>query len=154
MVAWSLILGTGGFLFFGALSDRIGRKPIILAGCVLAAVTFLPVFGFLTKTANPAIYQAHQTPVSVKVAAEDCSFQFNPTGTVKFTSSCDIAKAQLARSSVNYSTEEGAAPGTLAVVKVGETVIESYDASEKGQSCFRRQPERGTETSGLSTGAC
>lgn len=130
MVAWSLILGTGGFLFFGALSDRIGRKPIILAGCVLAAVTFLPVFGFLTKTANPGLYQAHQTPVSVKVSAEDCSFQFNPTGTVKFTSSCDIAKAQLARSSVNYTTEEGAAPGTLAVVKVGDATIESYDAGK------------------------
>jgi hypothetical protein len=130
MVAWSLILGTGGFLFFGSLSDRIGRKPIILAGCALAAATFLPVFNFLTETANPAIYKAHQTPVSVKVFAEDCSFQFNPTGTVKFTSSCDIAKAQLARSSVNYTTEEGAAPGTLTVVKVGETAIESYDAGK------------------------
>ena len=130
MVAWSLILGTGGFLFFGSLSDRIGRKPIILAGCLLAAATFLPVFGFLTKTANPAIYAAHQTPVSVKVAAEDCSFQFNPTGTVKFTSSCDIAKAQLARTSVNYETVEGSAPGTLAMVKVGETEIQSYDAGK------------------------
>lgn len=130
MVAWSLILGTGGFLLFGSLSDRIGRKPIILAGCLLAAATFLPVFGFLTKTANPALYTAHQTPVSVTVAAEDCSFQFNPTGTVKFTSSCDIAKAQLARTSVNYTTVEGAAPGTLAVVKVGETAIPSYDAGK------------------------
>lgn len=130
MVAWSLILGTGGFLLFGSLSDRIGRKPIILAGCLLAAATFLPVFGFLTKTANPALYNAHQTPVSVTVAAEDCSFQFNPTGTVKFTSSCDIAKAQLARTSVNYTTIEGAAPGTLAVVKVGETAIPSYDAGK------------------------
>ena len=130
MVAWSLILGTGGFLFFGSLSDRIGRKPIILTGCLLAAVTFLPVFGFLTKTANPAIYAAHQTPVSVTVYKEDCSFQFNPTGTVKFTSSCDIAKAQLARTSVNYTTVEGAAAGTPAVVKVGETSIQSYDAGK------------------------
>ena len=130
MVAWSLILGTGGFLFFGALSDRIGRKPIILVGCLLAAVTFLPVFGFLTKTANPAIYAAHQTPVSVTVYKEDCSFQFNPTGTVKFTSSCDIAKAQLARTSVNYTTVEGAAAGTPAVVKVGETTVQSYDAGK------------------------
>jgi len=130
MVAWSLVLGTGGFLLFGALSDRIGRKPIILAGCLLGAVSFLPVFGFLTKTANPAIYAAHQTPVTVTVAPGDCSFQFNPTGTAKFTSSCDIAKAQLARSSVNYSSVETAAPGTMAVVKVGETSIESYDASK------------------------
>jgi len=130
MVAWSLILGTGGFLVFGALSDRIGRKPIILTGCLLAALTFLPAFNFLTKTANPAIYAAHQTPVTVTVDEKDCSFQFNPTGTVKFTSSCDIAKAQLARASVNYTTIEGAAPGTPAVVKVGDASIGSYDAGK------------------------
>jgi MFS family permease len=129
MVAWSLILGTGGFLIFGALSDRIGRKPIILTGCLLGAITFLPVFTLLTKTANPALYTAHQTPVTVTVSPTDCSFQFNPTGTVKFTSSCDIAKAQLARTSVNYETIESAA-GTVATVKVGETAIPSYDASK------------------------
>ena len=130
VVAWSLILGTGGFLLFGSLSDRIGRKPIILGGCLLAAVTLMPTFNFLTKTANPALYAAHQTPVTVTVAAEDCSFQFNPTGTVKFTSSCDIAKAQLARTSVNYTTVEGAAAGTMAMVKIGDTEIPSYDASK------------------------
>jgi len=130
MVAWSLILGTGGFLVFGALSDRIGRKPIILTGCLLGALTLLPVFNFLTKTANPALAAAHQTPVTVTVDEKDCSFQFNPTGTAKFTSSCDVAKAQLARTSVNYNTIEGAAPGTPAVVKVGETSIESYDAAK------------------------
>jgi MFS family permease len=129
MVAWSLILGTGGFLIFGALSDRIGRKPIILTGCLLGALTFLPVFTALTKTANPALFMAHQTPVTVTVSPTDCSFQFNPTGTVKFTSSCDIAKAQLARTSVNYETIESAA-GTIATVKVGETAIPSYDASK------------------------
>ena len=129
MVAWSLVLGTGGFLLFGALSDRIGRKPIILTGCLLAAITFLPVFNLLTKTANPAIHAAHQTPVTVTVSPEDCSFQFNPTGTVKFTSSCDIAKAQLARTSVNYETIVGK-PGMLAEVKVGDTLIVSYDASK------------------------
>ncbi len=129
MVAWSLILGTGGFLVFGALSDRIGRKPIILTGCLLGALTFLPVFSALTKTANPALYMAHQTPVTVTVSPTDCSFQFNPTGTVKFTSSCDIAKAQLARTSVNYETIEDAA-SAVATVKVGETAIPSYDASK------------------------
>ena len=129
MVAWSLILGTGGFLVFGALSDRIGRKPIILTGCLLAALTFLPVFNLLTKTANPALYAAHQTPVTVTAAPLDCSFQFNPTGTVKFTSSCDIAKAQLARTSVNYETIESAA-ATVASVKIGDVTIESYDASK------------------------
>lgn len=127
-VAWSLILGTGFFLFFGALSDKIGRKPIILAGCLLAALTYFPVFKFLTATANPALHAAHQTVVTVTVNPEDCSFQFNPTGTAKFTSSCDIAKAQLARTSVNYTTVEDAA-ATIASVKIGETVIPSYDGA-------------------------
>jgi MFS family permease len=128
MVAWSLILGTGGFLFFGGLSDRIGRKPIILTGCLLGALTLIPVFNFLTKTANPVLYQAHQTAVLVTAADEDCSFQFNPTGTVKFTSSCDVAKAQLARTSVNYETVKDPAM-TVAQVKIGDTVIASYDGA-------------------------
>ncbi len=130
LVAWSLILGTGGFLFFGSLSDKIGRKPIILAGCLIAAITYLPVFGFLTKTANPALYAAHQTPVIVTTAPDDCSFQFNPANspTVKFLTSCDIAKAQLAKTSVNYDTVEGAA-GMIAEVKIADTVIPSIDGA-------------------------
>ncbi|MFZ1660571.1 MAG: MFS transporter [Paracoccaceae bacterium] len=128
LVAWSLILGTGGFLFFGSLSDKIGRKPIILAGCLIAALTYFPVFKALTKTANPMLYEAHQTAVTVTADPETCSFQFNPTGTAKFTSSCDIAKALLAKSSVNYESSAAAA-GTLAEVKIGETVIPSYDAT-------------------------
>jgi MFS family permease len=131
MVAWSLILGTIGFLIFGALSDRIGRKPIILVGCLLGALTFFPVFNQLTKLANPALHAAHQTKVTVTADPADCSFQFNPTGTLKFTKSCDVAKAQLARTSVNYETIAGPA-GSIAEVKVGETVIKSYDASANG----------------------
>jgi MFS family permease len=127
LVAWSLILGTGGFLFFGSLSDKIGRKPIILAGCLIAAITYFPVFKFLTQTANPVLYAAQQTPVTVSADPADCSFQFNPTGTVKFTNSCDIVKAQLSRTSVNSTTVDAAA-GTLASVKVGETDIPAYDA--------------------------
>ncbi len=129
LVAWSLILGTGGFLFFGSLSDRIGRKPIILAGCAIAALTYFPVFEALTRVANPTLHAAHQTPITVHVAPDDCSFQFNPTGTVRFTSSCDIAKAQLARTSVNYETVQDLAAGTPAYVTVGETTITSYDAT-------------------------
>ncbi|SEN62673.1 Predicted arabinose efflux permease, MFS family [Gemmobacter aquatilis] len=126
-VAWSLILGTGGFLFFGSLSDKIGRKPIILAGCLIGALTFQPVFQFLTATANPALHAAHQIKVSVTADPETCSFQFNPTGVAKFTSSCDITKALLAKSSVNYETIPAPA-GTIAEVKIGDTVIPSYDA--------------------------
>ncbi|MBD9527867.1 MFS transporter [Paracoccus sp. PAR01] len=127
-VAWSLILGTGGFLFFGSLSDRIGRKPIILGGCLLAAITYFPVFHALTQTANPALYAAQQTPVTVTTDLSTCSFQFNPTGTAKFTSPCDIAKATLAKSSVNYTTVAGT-PAAGAEIKIGDTVIPSYDAS-------------------------
>ena len=129
MVAWSLILGTYGFLFFGGLSDRIGRKPIILTGCLIGALTLIPAFNFLTKTANPVLYLAHQTPVVVTANEEDCSFQFNPTGTVKFTNACDVAKAQLARTSVNYTTVYSP-DQALAEIKVGETVIPSYNAAE------------------------
>jgi MFS family permease len=119
LIAWSLILGTGGFLFFGALSDKIGRKPIILGGCVIAALTFFPLFKALTAAANPALYTAQQnTQVVVKADPADCSFQFNPVGTAKFTNSCDIAKALLARGAVNYRTEDAPA-GTKATVNVG-----------------------------------
>jgi MFS family permease len=130
LIAWSLILGTGGFIFFGSLSDRIGRKPIILAGCLLAAVTYFPVFKTLSEAANPALYKAQQaTPVIVLAAPNDCSFQFNPTGTSKFTSSCDVTKALLARSSVAYSVQEAPA-GSIAKVKVGDKEVASYDSSK------------------------
>jgi len=128
LVAYSLILGTPFFVIFGTLSDKIGRKPIIMAGCLLAVVTYFPVFTALTKAANPDLAAAQaKNKVIVTADPKECSFQFNPTGTVKFTSSCDIAKQVLAGASVSY--DNVAAPaGTVASIKIGETAIPSYNA--------------------------
>ena len=120
LIAWSLTLGTGFFLVFGALSDRIGRKPVILGGCLVAALTFFPLFQALTATANPALHRAQQSsPVVDTADPADCSFQFNPTGTVKFANSCDIAKSTLARNAVSYTTVDAPA-GAVAMVKIGD----------------------------------
>ena len=128
LVAYSLILGTPFFVVFGMLSDKIGRKPIIMAGCLLAALTYFPVFTALTKAANPDLAAA-QAANQVVVTADpsECSFQFNPTGTVKFTSSCDIAKQVLAGASVSYENAPGTT-GTPATIKIGTTEISSYTA--------------------------
>ncbi|MDR3454544.1 MAG: MFS transporter [Rhodoferax sp.] len=126
MVALSLVIGTPFFIVFGALSDKIGRKPIIMAGCLLAVLTYFPVFSALTRAANPDLAAAQaKNQVVVTADPNECSFQFNPTGTVKFTSSCDIAKQVLAGASVSYDTAPAAA-GTPATIKIGETVIPSY----------------------------
>ena len=128
LVAYSLILGTPFFVVFGMLSDKIGRKPIIMAGCLLAALTYFPVFTALTKAANPDLAAAQAAnQVVVTADASECSFQFNPTGTVKFTSSCDIAKQVLAGASVSYENAAGAA-GAPAIIKIGATEIASYTA--------------------------
>ena len=129
-VAASLFIGTPFFIVFGALSDKIGRKPIIMLGCLLAVLSYFFAFEQLTKAANPDLHAAQLANKVVVVAdPAECSFQFNPTGTVKFTSSCDIAKQKLAASSVSYSNEI-AAPGTPAIIKVGEKVISTVVTPE------------------------
>ena len=127
LIALGLLIGTPFFVFFGSLSDRIGRKPIILAGCLIAALTYFPLFKALTHYANPALEVAtQQSPIVVIADPSECSFQFNPVGTAKFTSSCDIAKGALSKAGLNY--DNVAAPaGTLAQIKVGDTVVNTYN---------------------------
>lgn len=125
LIAIALIIGTPGFVFFGWLSDKIGRKPIILVGCALAALTYFPTFHALTKAANPALAQAQASaPIKVVVNDADCSVQFDPVGRNKFdTKSCDIAKSFLAKSGVSY-TKVDAPAGTVASIKIGtETLV-------------------------------
>ncbi len=129
LIAAALLIGTPFFIIFGSLSDKIGRKYIIMIGCVLAALTYFPIFKAMTHYANPALEAAQQSaPVTVVADPAECQFQFNPTGTKKFTSSCDIAKAKLAAASVNYRNEVAPA-GTPAVIKIGDKVLEAYSAS-------------------------
>jgi len=124
LVAASLIIGTPFFVLFGTLSDKIGRKPIILAGLALAVVTYFPLFNWLTQAANPDLAKAQQTAkVSVTAAAGDCSFQGNPVAReIDFTKSCDIAKRFLAQNSVSYDNAVAPAAGP-AVVKIGDKEI-------------------------------
>jgi MFS family permease len=131
LIAGSLVVGTPFFIVFGALSDRIGRKMIIMLGLLLAIITYIPntplsVFNALTHFANPALEKAMAlSPAVITVDETECTFQFNPTGTAKFTSSCDIAKQVMASNSASYSTVAGAV-GSVAKVKIGETEIEGY----------------------------
>jgi MFS family permease len=123
LIVVALALGTPGFILFGWLSDRIGRKPIILAGFLLAALTYFPIFKGITHFANPRLEAAlASAPVTVISDPSECSFQFKATGTEKFTTGCDIAKSALVNLSVNYQNQE-APKGTPAQVKVGEQTL-------------------------------
>jgi len=129
LIAGSLALGTSFFIVFGWLSDRIGRKPIVLGGCLIAALTYFPIFKGLTHFGNPALEAASLTnPVVVTADPGRCSFQFNPVGTAKYTSSCDIAKASLARAGIPYSNVN-APPGSVASIAVGKTLVASYEGN-------------------------
>jgi len=128
LVAMGLLIGTPFFILFGWLSDKIGRKPIILAGCALAALTYFPLFNALTVAANPALASAQRTaPIVVVANQSECSFQFDPVGRNKFDSqSCDVARAFLSRAGVSYNNE-AAEPGALAEVHVGTRIIRAPD---------------------------
>ncbi|OYW32491.1 MAG: MFS transporter [Rhizobiales bacterium 12-66-7] len=123
LIAWSLVLGTGFFVFFGWLSDKIGRKPIILAGCLIAASCYFPLFNMITTAANPALEKAI-TSVKVAVVADPatCGSLFNPVGTRVYTAPCDLARDFLAKSSVRYTTEVAPA-GTPTTIRVNDTVV-------------------------------
>jgi MFS family permease len=128
MIAIALVIGTPFFLLFGWLSDRIGRKKIILAGCLLAALAYFPLFHSLAKAVNPALYAAQQrAPVTVIADPADCSLQFDPIGKTQFDrKSCDIAKSFLAKAGVAYSNE-GAPVGSIAKMRVGDALIDVPD---------------------------
>ena len=127
LVFASLLIATPFFLIFGTLSDRIGRKPIIMAGCLIAALAYFPLFKALTQAANPALAAA-QASAKVTLTADpsECSFQFNPTGLSKFTSSCDVAKQVLTANSVSYEDIAGSGP---AKIMIGDKAIDSYAAA-------------------------
>jgi hypothetical protein len=125
LIAVALILGTPFFLFFGSLSDRVGRKPIILAGCLIAAVCYFPLFHALTSFANPKLQAAIQaSPVTVAGPPANCNLVLNLTGTAKFTTPCDTSRTFLANAGVNYELIDGPGP---AVVKIGADSVAGYD---------------------------
>ena len=164
MIAASLLIGTPFFVVFGTLSDKIGRKPIIMAGCLLAVLTYFPVFKMLTEAANPDLARA-QASAGVTVTADPatCSFQGNPVAReIDFRSSCDIAKRYLSQNSVSYENVVGA-PGSPAVIKIGDKTIEAPvgtvvkqkfdEASVKTIAEFKKSASAQLKTAGYPTSA-
>ena len=157
MIALSLVIGTPFFVFFGWFSDKIGRKPIIMLGCLLAVLTYYPtgilkhipggeaysypgIFELLTQTANPQLAAAiEKTPVSVIADPSECRLQFDPVGKSKFTAPCDVAKAALVKAGVPYSNKTG--PSGTAQIRIGDQIIESYDAAAPGANGARFHKE-------------
>ncbi|ATQ43565.1 MFS transporter [Caulobacter mirabilis] len=137
LVAIALLLGTPFFVFFGWLSDKVGRKPIIMAGCLLAAVTYFPLFGALTMAANPQLARAAASaPVTVIADPADCSFQFDPVGKTVFNTSCDLAKSYLAKAGITYQNQAAPA-GSLARVQIGDRVLPSFAGDKMDKAGFK-----------------
>ena len=143
IIAAALLIGTPFFVIFGALSDRIGRKPIIMGGCVLAALTYFPTFKTITHAANPALERAVSTaPVSVVADPDACSLQFDPVGKQTFRRSCDVAKSALAKAGVPYTNIE-APTGSIAEVRIGAgaeaVVLRSFEGMTLGSIEFKAE---------------
>src|SRR4029077_9478527 len=137
LIAAALVIATPFFVVFGRLSDRIGRKKIVLTGCLIAAITYIPIFEGITHYANPAIEAAAAaSPVTVIADPNACSFQFDPVGKTACVKSCDWAKAALAKAGVPY-TNEAAPPGTLARVKIGNGEITSVEGTGMPTAAFK-----------------
>ena len=154
LIGTALLIGTPFFVFFGWLSDRIGRKKIVMAGCLIAALTYFPLFKALTHYANPGIAEASvNAPAVVTADPDTCSFQFDPVGKKKFTSSCDIATAALAKAGVPY-TVESAPVGSVAQVSIGDVSFASYEAEGLDATAAGEESARfgGALTSALGAG--
>jgi MFS family permease len=141
LIAAALLIATPFFIVFGRLSDRIGRKKIVLIGCLLAAITYVPIFKGITHFANPAIESASaRSPVAVVADPAACTFQFDPVGKKKFVQSCDVAKAALAKAGVPY-TNETAAVGSVARVRIGTTDVASVEGGQMSGAEFKSASE-------------
>ncbi|WP_339502478.1 MFS transporter [Pseudomonas silesiensis] len=150
LIAGSLLIGTPFFVIFGSLSDRIGRKGIIMAGCILAALTYFPIFQALTQYGNPDVFAAQaKNPVTVIADPDHCSFQFDPVGKAKFTSSCDLAKTVLAKRAIPYENVK-AEPGTVAQVRIGDKVIQSFEGTGMPAADFKARNDAFVATLGAS----
>ena len=148
LIAIALLIGTPGFIIFGWLSDKIGRKPIMLAGFGLAAATYFFIFPQITHYANPALEKAlASAPVTVIADPGECSFQFNPVGNSQFRTSCDIAKSALVARSVNYANQAAPA-GTPASIKVGDQTIAAFDGLGLGADDFKAKQAAFTKALG------
>ncbi|MGN6227266.1 MAG: MFS transporter [Dyella sp.] len=153
LIAGALLLGTPFFVVFGALSDKIGRKPTVLAGCLLAALTYFPIFKALTHYGNPAIEAASvSAPIRVTADPKDCNLQVDLIGKKVFTSSCDVAKSFLAKRGVPYENIS-AAPGTVAVVSVGGKDFTSFDGSTLAKADFAAQSKAFADSVGAAVNA-
>ncbi|MGJ7903876.1 MFS transporter [Lysobacter sp. 1R34A] len=140
-IAIALALATGGFILFGWLSDKIGRKKIVLAGCLIAVFTYFPVFKALTHNVNPALEAAvAASPVTVTADPERCAFQFDPVGKATFKQSCDIIKSALAKKGIPYVNAAGPA-GSVATVSIGGASLSSFEGESLDSATFKTQSD-------------